>query len=110
MIELYYRSDIVTFVSTYEGFGVPILEANALGRPVITSNTTAMPEVAGDGALIVDPSKPEQIRQAIIRLIEDDNLRNELVFKGYQNVQRFKPEMVAAKYEQLYKRVVEEYS
>ena len=94
----------------YEGFGVPILEANALGRPVITSTTTAMPEVAGEGAVLVDPYKPEEIRQAVQRLIEDDAFRMDLVKKGYQNVQRFKPEMVAAKYEELYKRVVEENS
>lgn len=109
VIGLYYRADIVTFVSTYEGFGVPILEANAVGRPVITSTTTAMPEIAGEGAVLVDPFKPDQISQAIFKLIEDDTFRNELVNKGYQNVQRFKPEMVAAKYEELYKRIVEEY-
>ncbi|RDV14857.1 glycosyltransferase family 1 protein [Pontibacter diazotrophicus] len=110
VIKLYYRADIVTFVSTYEGFGMPILEANALGRPVITSTTTAMPEVAGEGAVLVDPFKPEQIRQAIIDLVADDTYRNNIVNKGYQNVQRFKPEMVAAKYEALYKRVLEENS
>ncbi|WP_162056427.1 glycosyltransferase [Pontibacter pamirensis] len=108
VVALYYRADIVTFVSTYEGFGMPILEANALGRPVITSTTTAMPEVAGEGAVLVDPFKPEQIRQAVVDLVADDTYRNDLVSKGYQNVQRFKPEMIAAKYEALYKRVLEE--
>ncbi|MHA6249254.1 glycosyltransferase family 4 protein [Pontibacter sp. CAU 1760] len=109
VIDLYYRADIVTFVSLYEGFGMPILEANALGRPVITSNITAMPEVAGDGALLVNPYNPDQIRHAILNLVEDDTFRNNLVSKGYNNVQRFKPEVVAAQYEALYKRVVKEY-
>mgnify|MGYP005750514267 CR=1 FL=1 len=106
--ELYYKSDIVTFVSTFEGFGLPILEANALGRPVITSNVTAMPEVAGDSALLVDPFNPVAIRQAIEKLIADDVFRNNLVKAGYRNVQRFKPEKIAAQYEAVYRKVLEE--
>jgi glycosyltransferase involved in cell wall biosynthesis len=106
VIKLYYRADIVTFVSTFEGFGIPILEAQALGRPVITSTTTAMPEVAGGSALIVDPYNTAQIREAIIKLVEDDSFRNLLVKAGYQNVQRFKPNEVAAQYEKVYKRII----
>jgi glycosyltransferase involved in cell wall biosynthesis len=105
---LYYRSDIVTFVSKYEGFGLPILEANAYGRPVITANVTAMPEVAGNSALLVDPYDPGQIRDAFKRLINDAELRSNLVMRGYENVQRFKPEFVATQYETLYKRVISE--
>jgi glycosyltransferase involved in cell wall biosynthesis len=103
---LYYRADIVTFVSTFEGFGMPILEANALGRPVITSTTTSMPEVAGEGALLVDPYDPAAIRAAVKQLVADDQMRNELVAAGYKNVQRFKPELVTAMYEDLYEKVV----
>jgi glycosyltransferase involved in cell wall biosynthesis len=102
---MYYRADIVTFVSTYEGFGLPILEANALGRPVITSTSASMPAVAGAGALLVDPCNPEEIRGAIQKLLADDRFRNELVAAGFQNVQRFKPEVVAAKYEDLYEMI-----
>jgi glycosyltransferase involved in cell wall biosynthesis len=105
---IYYRADIVTFVSTYEGFGIPILEANALGRPVITSTTASMPEVAGAGALLVDPYNPEEIRGAIQKLLADDRFRNDLVAAGFQNAQRFKPEVVAAMYEDLYKMVSKE--
>lgn len=108
VIKLYYKADIVTFVSTYEGFGLPILEANALGRPVITSNVTAMPEVAGEGALIVDPFNVAEIRQAIDKLIIDDEYRNELVMAGFRNVQRFKPENIAAQYEAVYRKVMNE--
>ena len=108
VIKLYYKADIVTFVSTYEGFGMPILEANALGRPVITSNVSAMPEVAGEGALLVNPYEPKEIRAAIEKLVADDVSRNKLVEAGYKNVQRFRPEQVAAQYEALYKRVIEE--
>ena len=106
--ELYYKADIVTFMSTFEGFGLPILEANALGRPVITSNVTAMPEVAGDGALLVDPFNPAAIREAIEKLIADDKFRNNLVKAGYKNVQRFKPEKIAAQYEAVYRKVLED--
>jgi glycosyltransferase involved in cell wall biosynthesis len=103
---IYYRTDIVTFVSIYEGFGLPILEANALGRPVITSNLASMPEVAGAGALLVDPFNPEEIRDAIKKLLADDKFRNDLIAAGFKNVQRFKPELVTAMYEDLYEKVV----
>ncbi|WP_439883009.1 glycosyltransferase family 4 protein [Pontibacter sp. MBLB2868] len=105
VVELYYEADIVTFVSVYEGFGLPILEANALGRPVITSNCTAMPEVAGEGALLVDPSDPGEIRLGIIKLVQEDKFRNDLVAAGYKNSQRFRADVVAAQYEALYQRV-----
>lgn len=108
VLQLYYRADIITFVSFYEGFGMPIIEANALGRPVITSTTASMPEVAGDGAILVDPHNPLQIREAIIKLVEDDACRNDLIAKGWANVQRFKPEVIAAMYEDLYRKVMEE--
>jgi glycosyltransferase involved in cell wall biosynthesis len=108
VLQLYYRADIITFVSFYEGFGMPIIEANALGRPVITSITTSMPEVAGDGAILVDPYNPLQIREAIIKLVEDDSYRNDLIAKGLANVRRFKPEVIASMYEDLYQKVMEE--
>ncbi|GAA4426868.1 hypothetical protein GCM10023188_09370 [Pontibacter saemangeumensis] len=108
VLQLYYRADIITFVSFYEGFGMPIIEANALGRPVITSNITAMPEVAGDGAILVDPYSSSQIREAITTLVENDSFRDDLIAKGLANVQRFKPQTVAAMYEDLYHKVIEE--
>ncbi|WP_168193984.1 glycosyltransferase family 1 protein [Pontibacter sp. SGAir0037] len=107
VLELYYKADILTFVSTYEGFGMPILEANALGIPVITSNTASMPEVAGEGALFVNPYKASEIRAAIEKLIEDDQLRASLVKAGKVNVARFSPEKIASQYEALYARVTE---
>jgi glycosyltransferase involved in cell wall biosynthesis len=105
---LYYKADIVTFISLFEGFGMPILEANTLGRPIITSKTASMPEVAGEGALLVNPYDPLEIRNAINNLLTNDNLRSCLVAAGFKNVQRFKPEFMAARYEELYKRIEEE--
>lgn len=107
VVDLYYRADILLFVSTFEGFGMPILEANALGRAVITSNITSMPEVAGEAAVLVDPYRASEIRAAVERLVVDDSYRNGLVAAGLKNVQRFRPEAVAAKYEALYTSVLE---
>jgi glycosyltransferase involved in cell wall biosynthesis len=105
VVNQYKNADIVAFVSLYEGFGLPIIEANAIGRPVISSITTSMPEVAGDGALLVDPENKQQIRSAIVKLIEDDSFREDLILKGKKNVERFQPAYIAQKYADLYKLV-----
>jgi glycosyltransferase involved in cell wall biosynthesis len=102
----YKSADIISFVSLQEGFGMPIIEAQATGRPVVTSNTSSMPEVAGEGALLVDPENVEDIKKAIIRLIEDEQLRRDLIEKGQKNIQRFQPKAVAAKYAELYRKIV----
>jgi len=75
--------------SFYEGFGLPILEAQAAGCPVITSNVSSLPEVAGQAAILVDPNNVEQISQAMYKIINDEKLRKDLIFKGYANVKRF---------------------
>lgn len=103
----YKEADIVSFASLYEGFGMPIIEANAVGRPVITSNRTSMPEVAGDAALIIDPENVNEIREALLKLIRDDGLRSELIAKGLRNVQRFSPQSIAAQYVALYNKIIE---
>ncbi len=101
----YIKCDLVSFVSYYEGFGLPIIEAQAAGRPVITSNITSMPEVAGDGALLVNPYSVEEIRTGIINLIRDSELRNSLISKGTENVRRFDPKVIAVQYKKLYEKV-----
>jgi len=82
-------ADAFVLPSFYEGFGMPILEAQAVGCPVVTSNVSSMPEVAGQGAILVDPKNIEQITQAIYKVISDSQLRKDLIAKGYQNVKRF---------------------
>jgi glycosyltransferase involved in cell wall biosynthesis len=106
MYELYEACDIVFFASTYEGFGMPILEAQAIGRAVITSNAASMPEVAGDGAVLVDPYQVIEIREAIVKLISDDNYRNDCIEKGYNNLNRFHPDFIALEYLNLYTQLI----
>ncbi len=83
------------FPSLYEGFGIPVLEAGACGVPVITSNTSSLPEVAGDAALLVDPHDVDAIADAMYRLMTDEALRAELARRGRENVKRFSWEQCA---------------
>ena len=87
--QAYIGSDIVTFVSTREGFGLPIIEANAIGRAVITSNRSPMKEVAGGAACLVDPLDVQSIRAAIRLVVSDVSFRQGLVRKGLENSARF---------------------
>ena len=77
------------FPSLYEGFGLPVLEAQACGCPVITSTTSSLPEVAGDAALLVDPTDTAAIAAAMQRIAADHALRETLVERGFANVRRF---------------------
>jgi glycosyltransferase involved in cell wall biosynthesis len=83
------------FPSLYEGFGIPVLEAGACGVPVITSNTSSLPEVAGDAALLVDPHDVDAIADAMYRLVTDAALRAELTRRGQENIKRFSWEKCA---------------
>jgi glycosyltransferase involved in cell wall biosynthesis len=107
VVALYQSCDLVCFVSTYEGFGMPILEGQAVGRPVLTSNISPMSEVAGEGALKVDPFDVLAIRCGFKRLMEDAGFREDLVQKGFRNVMHYTAESVAAQYAALYREVLE---
>jgi glycosyltransferase involved in cell wall biosynthesis len=106
MLDQYQRCDILSLVSTLEGFGMPIVEANAVGRPVITSNTTSMPEIAGHAAVLVDPFDTKAIREGFLNIMNNPQLREELVQNGYQNHLRFQPKQLAAEYAQLYYQLI----
>lgn len=106
LVKLYQQSDLVSFVSNYEGFGLPIIEAQAIGRPVITSNVASMPEIAGEGAVLVNPNSIEEIRNGILEIINNPKLREKLIKKGFENVKRFEPQNIANQYIELYKEVI----
>ncbi len=106
IIDAYKKADIVTFVSTYEGFGVPILEAQATGRVVITSNFSPMKDVAGAGALLVNPQSVESIRKGIMRIISNEELRNKITGAGQKNVRKYSAKNVAVKYAELYRKIL----
>ena len=105
IVAKYHLCDLVAFVSTYEGFGMPILEANAVGRPIITSNILSMPEVAGDAACIVDPYNISQIRTGVRRIINDDKYRDTLIANGFKNIARFDANKIARQYLDIYKEL-----
>jgi len=106
IVKLYQRADIVSFVSLYEGFGVPVLEAQATGRALITSNIAPMCDVAGSGAITVSPYEVSEIREALLRIIEDENLRNGIISKGLENVKQYTAQAVANRYIEIYNEIM----
>jgi glycosyltransferase involved in cell wall biosynthesis len=83
------------FPSLFEGFGLPVLEAQQWGVPVMSANNSALPEIAGDAALLVDPTDIDAIAEAMLRLSQDEPLRQQLIQAGYENVKRFSWEKAA---------------
>lgn len=92
---LYHQARGLLFPSLDEGFGLPILEAMAANIPVLTSDCSSMPEVAGDAALLVDPQDPDAIAAGILRLDQDQDLRQQLITRGRQRLQHFNPTIQA---------------
>ena len=86
---LYSGADVFVFPSLWEGFGLPPLEAMACGTPVVTSNVSSLPEVAGDAALLVDPGSPEQIAEAIYQILADEVLASKLKSAGLVQAAKF---------------------
>jgi glycosyltransferase involved in cell wall biosynthesis len=103
----YYRGAMATlFVSYEEGFGYPVLEAMASGCPVITSNVSCLPEVAGDAALLVSPSEPRAIADAMLALLRDAGARDDLRRRGLAHAQRFSSRAMATKTLDVYRKLV----
>ena len=109
LILLYSLADVFAFPSFSEGFGIPPLEAMACGVPVITSNTSSLPEVVGDAALLVDPHDSSALAAAIKRLLGNEALRQELRQKGYERARLYSwtasAQKMLAVYEKLYNGV-----
>jgi len=106
MVREYRDSDILLFASTYEGFGLPIVEAQAIGLPVITTNMAPMTEVAGDAALFVDPFDETEIRAALEQILRSPDLIRRLSDQGRRNAERFDAKIVADRYADIYTRIL----
>ena len=103
--KLYMDCDMVAFISTYEGFGLPILEAFAVGRPLITSSISPMNEIAGDAAVKVNPYNVFDIRRGLLKIIEEDVYRESLIKKGLERVQQFHINAILKQYADLYRSI-----
>lgn len=95
MVDILGSSKALCFVSLFEGFGLPIIEAMKCNVPVITSNTSAMPEIAGDGALIVNPNDVNEISDAMSQIDNNSKLSKKLILKGQKKIHKFKWDITA---------------
>jgi len=102
---IYSQSEVFLYPSLRESFGIPMLEAMACGVPVITSNTSSMPEVAGDAALLIDPYKPEEITAAMVRVITDKKLQAEMISKGFAQAAKFSWKAMAQHVLEIYREM-----
>ena len=104
LVALFYlKADVFVYPSYYEGFGLPVLEAMTLGTPVITSNTSSLPEVAGDAAILIDPNDFEQLADAIWQVVSDSQVRQKMVQKGKERAKLFSWERTASETINAYK-------
>ena len=102
---LYSYADMFVFPSLYEGFGMPVLEAMACGAPVITSRTTALGEVAGDAALLIDPAKAAELAEAMVAILENESLGDSLKAKGLDRIKRYTWKRAATETLMLYREL-----
>ena len=105
LVTLYSMADVFAFPSFFEGFGIPPLEAMACGAPVITSNTSSLPEAVGDAALLIDPNDVQALAQAILDLLQNEQMRIVLIQKGYLQAQKYTWEQSARKMLQVYQNL-----
>lgn len=103
---LYSGADLFAYLSWYEGFGLPVLEAMACGTPVLVSNVSALPEVVGDAGLLVAPNDLEQAATEMLRILSDADLRRELSARGLARAQFFSQERFARGILQVYEEVL----
>ena len=102
---MYRLAGLFVFPSLYEGFGLPPLEAMASGTPVVTSNVSSLPEVAGDAAILVDPHDPHAIADGMYRLLTDERLRRDLRLKGLARARQFSWEESVRRVRAIYEEV-----
>ncbi|MDB4409452.1 glycosyltransferase [Gammaproteobacteria bacterium] len=105
LIQEYYECDIVSFCSLYEGFGMPIIEGNAIGRCVITSAIPPMTEIASNAACLVNPNDISSIKNGLKKIISESNYRDSLINNGIANIDRFKVDTISKSYLNLYTKI-----
>lgn len=106
LVALYNLAEVCVYPSLYEGFGLPVLEAMQCGTPVVTSNCTSIPEVAGDAALLVDPLQVDEIAAAILAVLADPAVGAELQAKGFAQARKFSWENVAERTAEIYRSLI----
>lgn len=104
---LYSGAELFVFPSLYEGFGLPVLEALSYGTPVVTSNVSSLPEIAGDAGFLIDPTEPKAIAQGITTVLSDDLLRQQMREQGYRQAQKFSWTRTAQATYQVYQEAYE---
>lgn len=104
---LYSCAEVLVYTTMYEGFGLPILESMACGTPVITSNVSSLPEVAGDAAVLIDPTDVQGIKESIREILNDDQMKKELIEKGLKRAKEFTWEKTAQETFKLYKGLLD---
>ena len=103
---LFRMADFLIYPSLYEGFGIPVLEAMKMGLPVITSNTTAMPEVAGDAACLVDPTNIEEMASVMSELLQNRQRQEEMIEKGLERARFYTWQNASESYLELYQEII----
>ena len=103
---IYQMAELMIYPSFFEGFGLPVIEAQASQCPVITSNISSLPEAGGEGAVYIDPNSVTEIGQAIQRLLSNEDLRKDLISKGLKNIERFSEKSVAKNLMDVYSSIL----
>lgn len=106
---IYKLALVMAFISSYEGFGLPIIEAMAVGTPVITSNVSSMPEIAGDAAILVSPLQLEEISEALEKVIQNPEIRAKMIALGYDNAKKYSWKQSGEKLASLCSKLLNQY-